>query len=105
VLLRSILSLPTGRTTGDILAWSDGVGVAAITLAPLTMAALPRMLEHDRKRAGWTVEQAARLLGVIARSIGRSRPNEISRVGDMGPESARCSAGSRRSRANRQQPK
>ncbi|HEX5937145.1 MAG TPA: helix-turn-helix transcriptional regulator [Actinomycetota bacterium] len=27
------------------------------------MAALPGMLEHDRKQAGWSVEQAARRLG------------------------------------------
>ena len=29
---------------------------------------LPRMLENDRRRAGWSVEQAARRLGVSVRT-------------------------------------
>ena len=32
------------------------------------MAALPGMLEHDRKQAGWSVEQAAWRLGVSVRT-------------------------------------
>ena len=31
------------------------------------MAALPTMLQDDRRRAGWSIQQAARLLGVSIR--------------------------------------
>ena len=42
---------------------------------PVAIAMLPTMLADDRRRAGWSVEQAAGL-GVTPAFTGRSRPNE-----------------------------
>ena len=39
---------------------------------------LPTMLEHDRKRAGWSVEQAARRLGVNIRTCREIEAGERS---------------------------
>lgn len=51
------------------------------------MAALPGMLEQDRKQAGWSVGQAAWALGVSIREhreieAGRS----ITELRDLGPD-------------------
>ena len=46
---------------------------------PAAVATLPTMLAEDRRRAGWSVEQAARRLGV---SIGAYRELE---AGDRSP--------------------
>ena len=63
--------------------WAFGFP-AVLTFSPMTygppMAALPGMLEDDRRRAGWSVEQAARRLGVSVRTyreleVGERSPN------------------------------
>jgi hypothetical protein len=63
------------------------------------MAAIPAMLEHDRKQAGWSVGQAAWHLGVTIREYrgdrgrrtrSRSKRSELNhgverRIADDGP--------------------
>jgi transcriptional regulator with XRE-family HTH domain len=50
-------------------------------------AFLPAMLAEDRKRAGWTIEQAARRLGV-SQAIYRELEagDAVASVGDVGPD-------------------
>ena len=58
---------------------------------PLTtlqnVAALPSMLEHDRKRAGWSVGQAAWRLGVSIRGVPGARGRRtLAELGDVRPD-------------------
>jgi transcriptional regulator with XRE-family HTH domain len=65
------------------------------TLARVAM--LLAMLEHDRRRAGWSVEQAARRLGVSVRTYRDLEAGERSPTFETWDRICKLKAGRRRS--------
>ena len=90
--------------------WGSGVIVpsspdmarplSAHSLPSLSMAMLPTMLTDDRRRAGWSVEQAARHLRVSVRTYRELDAGERRRRSRRGTGSASCAAGRRCSSAD-----
>jgi hypothetical protein len=64
------------------------------------VAPLPTMLAEDRRRVGWSVEQAARRLGVSASTYEELEAGTRKPEWGSGTESARRSAGNKRHRSN-----